>query len=149
MVNYHILSSLLVLLIYLKYMTKHISHTCGRRSCRTARYLLNSSHSHISERCLATALRVSSSITTGRYALNKDVIFGSGSHMVTYSQYVLDRKYEYHICRALLCRTTTFPSRRVSMSAQLLILLAFAYITGLDSQLLRATPLGYIFCCGQ
>ena len=30
-------------------------------------------HSHISERCLATALRVSSSITTGRYILNKDL----------------------------------------------------------------------------
>ena len=29
--------------------------------------------SHISERCLATAVRVSSSITTGHYVLNKDV----------------------------------------------------------------------------
>ena len=29
--------------------------------------------SHISERCLATALRVSSSITAGHYLLNKDV----------------------------------------------------------------------------
>ena len=51
-------------------MTKHISHTCGR-SCRPARYLSSSTHSHISERCLATTLRVSSSITAGRYVLNK------------------------------------------------------------------------------
>ena len=29
--------------------------------------------SHISERCLATALRVSSSVTTGHHVLNKDV----------------------------------------------------------------------------
>ena len=27
------------------YMTKHISHTCGRRSCRPARYLSSSTHS--------------------------------------------------------------------------------------------------------
>ena len=65
-----LLSSLLLLLIY--YMTKHISHTCGR-SCRPARYLPSSTHSHTSKRCLATALRVSSSITTGHYVLNKDV----------------------------------------------------------------------------
>ena len=55
------------------YMSKHISHTCGRRSCRPARYLSSSTHSHISERCLATALRVSSSITSGHYLLNKDM----------------------------------------------------------------------------
>ena len=53
--------------------TKHISHSCGRRSCRPGRYLSSSTHSHISEQCLATALRVSSSITTGHYVLNKDV----------------------------------------------------------------------------
>ena len=54
-----------------KYMTKHISHTCDR-ICRPARYLSSSTHSHIPERCLATtALRVSSSTTTGRYVLNK------------------------------------------------------------------------------
>ena len=54
------------------YMTKHTSHTCGRRSCRPARYLSSSTHSYISKRCLATtALRVSSSTTTGRYVLNK------------------------------------------------------------------------------
>ena len=55
------------------YMTKHISHTCGRRSCRPARYLSSSAHSQISKRCLATALRVSSSITTRHHVLNKDV----------------------------------------------------------------------------
>ena len=56
-------------------MTKHISHTYryDRRSCRPARYLSSSTHSHISERCLATALRVCPSITTGHYVLNKDV----------------------------------------------------------------------------
>ena len=51
---------------------KQISHTCGR-SCRPARYLSSSTHSHISELCHATALRVSSTITTGHYVLNKDV----------------------------------------------------------------------------
>ena len=63
-------------------MTKHISHTCGRRSCRPARYLSSSTHSHTSKRCLATA-RVSSSITTGYYVLNKDVDpkrLGSGNN---------------------------------------------------------------------
>ena len=55
------------------YMTKHTSRTCGRWSCRPARYLSSSTHSHTSEWCLATALRVSSSITTGQYVLNKDV----------------------------------------------------------------------------
>ena len=55
------------------YMTKNISHTCARRSCRPARYLSSSTDSHTSKRCLATALRVSSSITTGHYVLNKDV----------------------------------------------------------------------------
>ena len=55
-------------------MTKHISHTCGRRSCRPARYLSSSNHSHISERCLATALRVSSSITTGHYRTKQTLI---------------------------------------------------------------------------
>ena len=53
--------------------TEHISHTCGWRSCRPARYSSSSTHSHTSKRCLATALRVSSSITTGHYVLNKDV----------------------------------------------------------------------------
>ena len=64
-------------------MAKHMSHTCGRRSCRPARYLSSSTHSHISERCLATALWVSSSITTGYYVLNKDVDpkrLGSGNN---------------------------------------------------------------------
>ena len=37
------------------------------------RYLSGSTHSRFSTRCLATALRVSSSITTGHYVLNKDV----------------------------------------------------------------------------
>ena len=32
---------------------------CVRRSCRPARYLSSSTHSHISKRCLASALRVS------------------------------------------------------------------------------------------
>ena len=54
-------------------MTKLFSHTFGRRSCRPARYLSSSTPSHISERCLATALGVSSSITTGHYVLSKDV----------------------------------------------------------------------------
>ena len=36
------------------YMTKHISHTCGR-SCRPVRYLSSSTHIHVSKRCLATA----------------------------------------------------------------------------------------------
>ena len=38
--EYHVLSSLLLLLIYTRVlsMTKHISHTCGR-SCRPARYI--------------------------------------------------------------------------------------------------------------
>ena len=54
-------------------MTKHISHTCDRRSCRPPRYLSGSTHSHTSKRCLATVLRVSCSITTGHYVLNKDV----------------------------------------------------------------------------
>ena len=68
-------SSLLLLLIYDK---SHFTHqvACGRRSWRPARYLSSSSHSHISKRCLAAALRVSSSITTGHtghYVLNKDV----------------------------------------------------------------------------
>ena len=59
---------------YWHIMTKHISHTCGRRSCRPARYLSSSTHSQISKRCVATALRwVSSSITTGHYVLKKDV----------------------------------------------------------------------------
>ena len=49
------------------YMTKHISHS------RSARYLSSSTHIHISKRCVATALRVSSSITTGHHVLNKDV----------------------------------------------------------------------------
>ena len=53
------------------YLTKHISHTCGKRSCRPTRYLLSSSYSQISKRCLATALRVSSSITTGHYVLKQ------------------------------------------------------------------------------
>ena len=35
--------------------------------------LSSSTHSHISEQCLATALRVSSSITAGHYVLNKGV----------------------------------------------------------------------------
>ena len=36
------------------HVTNHISHTCGRRSCRPARYLSKSStHSHSSERCVA------------------------------------------------------------------------------------------------
>ena len=55
------------------YMIEHISHTCGRRSCRPARYLSSSTNSQISKRCLATALRASSSITTGHYVLDKDV----------------------------------------------------------------------------
>ena len=54
-------------------MIEHISHTCGRRSCRPARYLSSSTNSQISKRCLATALRASSSITTGHYVLDKDV----------------------------------------------------------------------------
>ena len=62
---------------YILRMTKHISHTCGRRSCRPARYLSSSTHSHISKRCLATA-QVSSSITTRHYALNKDGSKASG-----------------------------------------------------------------------
>ena len=36
-----------------------------------ARAIFVSTHSHISKRCLAAALRVSSSITTGHYVLNK------------------------------------------------------------------------------
>ena len=52
---------------------KHISHICGRRSCRPVRYLSSSTHSHLSEQSLAKALRLSSSITTGHYVLNKDV----------------------------------------------------------------------------
>ena len=48
-------------------------HTCGRRSCRPARYLSSSAHSQISKRWLATALRVSSSITNRHYVLNEDV----------------------------------------------------------------------------
>ena len=55
-------------------MTKHISHThLSRRSCRPARCLSISTHNHTSKWCLATALRVPSSITTGHYVLNKDV----------------------------------------------------------------------------
>ena len=54
------------------YMTKHISHTCGRRSCRPARYLSISTHSQIYKRGLTTA-RVSSSVTTGQCVLNEDV----------------------------------------------------------------------------
>ena len=46
---------------------------CVRRSCRPARYLSSSTHSHIFERYLATALRVSSSVTTGHHVLKKDV----------------------------------------------------------------------------
>ena len=53
------------------YMTKHMSHTCGRRSCRPARYLSSSTNSQISKRCLATALRVSSWITTGHYVIDR------------------------------------------------------------------------------
>ena len=56
------------------YEKAHFTHrSCGRRSRRRARCLSSSTHSHISKRCLATALRVSSSITTGNYVLNKDV----------------------------------------------------------------------------
>ena len=54
------------------YMTE-IPHTCGRRSSKPARYVSSSTDSQISKRCLATALRVSSSTTTGHYVLNKDV----------------------------------------------------------------------------
>ena len=50
-------------------MTKHISHTCGRRSCRPTRYLSSSTQPYFR----TTALRVSSSTTTGHYVLNKDV----------------------------------------------------------------------------
>ena len=53
--------------------TFHI-YTCSWRSYRPARYLSSSTHSQISKRCVATALRwVSSSITTGHYVLKKDV----------------------------------------------------------------------------
>ena len=65
---------LLSLLFCSWYMTKPISHTCyGRRSCRPARYLWRSDYIQISKRCLATALRVSSSITTRHYVPKKDV----------------------------------------------------------------------------
>ena len=53
--------------------TKHISHPCGRSSCRPARCLSSSAHSQISKRCLATVLWVSSSTTTGHNVLSKDV----------------------------------------------------------------------------
>ena len=75
------------------YMTKHISHTCARRSCRPARYLSSSTHSHTSERFLATALRVSSSITTGHNVLNKEVgpkrlgsSINPSRHVIAYDQ---------------------------------------------------------------
>ena len=74
-------------------MTKHISHTCARRSCRPARYLSSSTHSHTSERFLATALRVSSSITTGHNVLNKEVgpkrlgsSINPSRHVIAYDQ---------------------------------------------------------------
>ena len=55
-----------------RYTTKHIPHTCGRTSCRPARYLSSNIHNQISNRCLATALRVPSSTTTALYILNQN-----------------------------------------------------------------------------
>ena len=83
------------------YMTKHISHTCGRRSCWPARYLSSSTHSHISEQCLATALRVSSSITTGQYVLNKDVDpkrLGSENNAMTEAQQAHTNWHRWYRC---------------------------------------------------
>ena len=55
-----------------RYMTKHISPPVVEE-VRCPRDIVKHTHSHTSERCLATALRVSASITTGQYVLNKDV----------------------------------------------------------------------------
>ena len=87
------------------YMTKHISHTCGRRSCRPARYLSSSIHSHISEWCLATALRVSSSITTGHYVLNKDVDpkrLGSDNNAMKEAQQAHTKWHRWYVFAAAL-----------------------------------------------
>ena len=54
-------------------MTQHISHTRGGRSYRPARYLSGRTHSQVSKRCIATGLRVSSSISSGHCVLSKDV----------------------------------------------------------------------------
>ena len=84
-----------------RYMTKHVSHTCGRRCCRPAWYLSSSTHSHISERCLATALRVSSSITTGHYVLNKNVdpkCLGSKNNAMKEAQQAHTKWHRWHRC---------------------------------------------------
>ena len=54
-------------------MTKLISHTCGKISCRPVWYLASITNSRIPKLFLATtALWVSSSITSGQYVLNKN-----------------------------------------------------------------------------
>ena len=68
--EYNIISSLLSLfLIY----DKNTFHTPVVAEVAGPRDTSSSSHSQISKRYLATALRVSSSITTGHYLLNKGV----------------------------------------------------------------------------
>ena len=93
------------------YMTKHISHTCGRRSCRPARYLSSSTHSHIFERCLATVLRVSSSITTGHYVLNKDVDhkrLGSENNNMKGAQQARTKWHRWYRCSSTYCSSKLY-----------------------------------------
>ena len=74
--EYHILSSLLLLLLTILRIWQSISHTPVVEEvsgpCDICQVVLTATR-YTSKRCLATALRVSSSITTGHYVLNKDV----------------------------------------------------------------------------
>ena len=77
------------------------SQTCGRRSWRPARYLSSSTHSHISKRRLATALRLFSSNTTGHYVLNKDVDpkrLGSENYATKEAQQARTKWHRWHGC---------------------------------------------------
>ena len=92
------------------YMTKHISHTCGRSSCRSARYWSSNTHSHTtSKRCLATALRVSSSVTTtGHYVLNKDV---DPQRLSSENNAMKEAQQGHTSWHRWYCRSSTFSSK--------------------------------------
>ena len=86
------------------YLTKRILHTCGRRSCRPVRFSSSSTHSQISERCFATTLWVSSSITTG-HCVNKDVDpkrLGCENNAMKEAQQAHTQWHRWHIVAAAL-----------------------------------------------
>ena len=83
-----------------RYMTKHISPPVVEE-VRCPRDIVKHTHSHTSERCLATALRVSASITTGQYVLNKDVDpkrLGSENNAMKEAQQARTKWHRWYRC---------------------------------------------------